>query len=117
MGIQVEFNPDLALRAFGTLNRLEAECLPENIKVGEVYQFLKKGQRNYWLEGEIPLLETTGNGNLSNPLASIKLLIYSHIIYNNPPRLEKGIYTFGHYQVVEVFNDSQVHFNGFKKIN
>ncbi len=50
MGIQVEFNPDLALRAFGTEGREWEECLPEELIRGEVYLFLKKGQRNYWLE-------------------------------------------------------------------
>ena len=52
MGIQIEFNPDLALRKFGTSSRLEEECLPKILEVGKVYQFFKKRQRNYWLEGE-----------------------------------------------------------------
>ena len=59
MGIQVEFNPDLALRnisEFTSGNRKESECIPENLQTGETYDFLKHGQRNYWLEGEIPLL-------------------------------------------------------------
>ncbi|GAJ12341.1 unnamed protein product, partial [marine sediment metagenome] len=73
MGIQIEFNPDLALRKFGTPGRLEEECLPKTLIVGEMHQFLKKGQRVYWLEGEIPLLETKGNQQLSRPLASIQI--------------------------------------------
>jgi hypothetical protein len=68
MGIKVEFNPDLALRDI--LNsKMETEkleeCIPENIEVGKAYAFLKEGQRNYYIEGEIPLLETKGNQNLS----------------------------------------------------
>jgi hypothetical protein len=52
MGIQVEFNPDLALRdisEFKKGNRKEEECIPENLEAGKIYPFLKKDQRNYWL--------------------------------------------------------------------
>ena len=34
MGIQVEFNLDLCLRAFGTKGRAIEECLPEGLEVG-----------------------------------------------------------------------------------
>ena len=47
MGIQVDFNPDLALRnilEFKSGNRKEEECVPENLKAGEIYDFLKKGK-------------------------------------------------------------------------
>ena len=40
MGIQVEFNPDLALRdisEFEKGNRKKEECIPEDLKVGEVF--------------------------------------------------------------------------------
>lgn len=113
MGIQVEFNPDLALRnisEFKSGNRKEEECIPQNLEIGQVYDFLKTGQRNYWLEGEIPLLETKGNGNLSKPLASIIILESTHF------REENKNYTKGKYKVIEVFNDNQIHFNGFAKI-
>lgn len=113
MGIQVEFNPDLALRnisEFNSGNRKVEECIPDNLKAGEIYDFLKTGQRNYWLEGEIPLLETKGNGILSKPLASIVILEATHFRENNIN------YTKGRYKVVEVFSDSKIHFNGFQKI-
>ena len=48
MGIQVEFNPDLALRnisEFKNGNRKKEECMPENIEAGKTYPFLKEGQR------------------------------------------------------------------------
>ena len=70
MGIKVEFNPDLALRNISEYkkgNRKIEECIPEILKVGKVYNFLKNDQRNYWLQGEIPLLETKGNEKLSRP--------------------------------------------------
>ena len=35
MGIRVEFNPDLALRAFGTQGRLKTECLPKRLSAGD----------------------------------------------------------------------------------
>jgi len=37
MGIQVEFNPDLALRAYRTENRIKDECLPEKLEAGHEY--------------------------------------------------------------------------------
>lgn len=47
MGIQVEFNPDLALRnieEFENGNREIEECIPENMETDKIYSFLKKGQ-------------------------------------------------------------------------
>lgn len=114
MGIKIEFNPDLALRnisEFKNGNRKQEECIPEDIEVGKIYPFLKEGQRNYWLEGEIPLLETKGNQNLSRPKASILILEAAHFIDNG------RLYTRGRYKVVELFNDDKVHFDGFNKIS
>jgi hypothetical protein len=113
MGIQVEFNPDLALRniaEFKKGSRKEEECIPEDLKAGKVYPFLKLGHRNYWLEGEIPLLETVGNGNLSAPKASIIILEVTH------SRIDDKNFTSGKYKIIEVFNDDQIHFNGFAKL-
>lgn len=113
MGIKVEFNPDLALRnisEFKNGNRKKEECIPEDIEVGKIYPFLKGEQRNYWLEGEIPLVETKGNQNLSRPKASILVLEAVHFIDNG------NLYTKGKYKVVELFNDNKVHFDGFTKI-
>jgi hypothetical protein len=110
MGIKTEFNPDLALRRYNTKERLEEECLPEKLEKGKIYNFLKKGQRNYWIEGEIPLLETKGNQELSKPLASIIILEPTHYLLNCEP------YTKGKYQIIEVFDDDEIHFNGFNKI-
>lgn len=114
MGIVVEFNPDLALRnisEFKNGDRKEEECIPEDIEVGKIYPFLKEGQRNYWLEGEIPLVETKGNQNLSRPKASILILEATHFIDNG------RLYTKGKYKVVELFDDNKVHFDGFNKID
>ena len=116
MGIKTEYNPDLALRVideFSNGNRLEEECIPKNLVKGKIYEFLKKGQRNYWIEGEIPLLGTKGNQQLSRPLASIVILEATHFLLNSEP------YTRGKYKVIEVFdeNDEKIHFNGFSKLN
>lgn len=111
MGIQVEFNPDLALRnisEFKKGNRKLEECIPKNLEVGNVYEFLKHDQRNYWLFGEIPLLETKGEGVLSRPKASIIILEATHIL------IDKKIYTKGKYKVVNVFSDDKIHFEGFE---
>ena len=114
MGIQVEFNPDLALRhivEYKKKLRKEEECIPSPLEEGIEYHFLKQGQRNYWLEGEIPLLETKGNGKLSLPLASIQILEATHIMK------EHVLWTQGIYKVKKVFEDTQVYFNGFAKID
>ena len=113
MGIKVEFNPDLALRdisEFKNGNRKIEECIPENIEVGKTYAFLKEGQRNYYIEGEIPLLETKGNQDLSLPKASIIILEATHFIEDNKTC------TKGFYEVIEIFDDDKIHFNAFKKI-
>ncbi len=116
MGIQTEYNPDLALRNIAEFNkdvRKKEECIPEDLRVGQICEFLKKGQRNYWIEGEIPLLETKGNQQLSKPLASIIILEATHFLLAGVP------WTKGKYKVVEVFDskDNRIHFNGFDKVN
>lgn len=113
MGIKVEFNPDLALRnirEYKNGNRKLEECIPEDIEVGKIYNFIKKDQRNYWFFGEIPLIETKGNEKLSRPKASIIILEATHFID------EKQIFTKGKYRVVEVFSDKDIHFECFDKI-
>lgn len=113
MGIQVEFNPDLALRnikEFNNKKRKREECIPEKLQIGKVYNFLKKDQRNYWFFGEIPLVETKGNQQLSHPKASVIILEASHFLKNGL------VYTKGKYKVIDVFNDQKIHFDGFNKI-
>lgn len=113
MGIIVEFNPDLALRNIAEFkygNRKIEECIPEPLEVGVVYDFLKKDQRNYYLHGEIPLLETKGNAVLSEPLASIIILKATHFVENGQ------VYTKGKYKVVKIIFKGEVYFNGFNKV-
>lgn len=120
MGIQVEFNPDLALRNISEHKagkRKIEECIPEPLEKGKVYDFLKKGQRLYylsdsefWGKGQIPLMETSGGEKLSRPLASIKILEATHFLENGE------CYTKGKYKVIEIFdkNDPKIHFEAFK---
>lgn len=113
MGIKVEFNPDLALRDISEYKegrRKQEECLPETLEEGKIYSFLKEGQRLYWLEGELPLLETKGMENLSKPKASILILEAIHFRENNKN------YTKGSYQVVKIIPDGEIYFNGINKI-
>lgn len=113
MGIIVEFNPDLALRdivEFKSGNRKIEECIPEPLEEGVVYSFLKKDQRNYYLDGEIPLLETKGSAILSEPLASIIILEATHFIENGK------IYTKGKYKVIKIISKNNIYFNGFNKV-
>lgn len=120
MGIKVEFNPDLALRNFSEYEfgkRKIEECVPKDFKEGKIYDFLKRGQRNYWLsddefwgKGQIPLMITSGNEKLSRPIASIKIMEATHF-------LDKGeVWTRGKYKVIEVFKDDKIHFEALKKI-
>jgi hypothetical protein len=114
MGIAVEFNPDLALRDYSHFKsgkRKKEECLPLKIEKGRVYNFLKSGQRNYWLEGELPLLETKGNANLSRPLASIRILEATHTLIDGSPC------TKGRYIVIEVFdiNSPKINFESYAR--
>jgi hypothetical protein len=122
MGIQVEFNPDLALRDYKEFlkgARKEEECIPERLISGKIYSFLKKGYRLYWLSdsefwsrGEMPLCKTEGNENLSRPVASIKMLELTHFL------LGGEVYTKGKYQVINVFDekDPTIHFEGMKRV-
>ena len=113
MGIQVEYNPDLALRNYAEYEkgkRAIDECVPKKLVKNTTHHFLKKGQRNYWLHGEIPLLETKGEGVLSKPIASIIIIEATHFVK------DKEIYTRGTYQIMEVFTNKKIHFNGFNKI-
>lgn len=113
MGIVVEYNPDLALRSFDECRagrRKSEECLPEKVEEGKVYDFLKKDQRLYWLHGELPLLETKGNQQLSLPVASIIILEATHVL------IDGEVWTKGKYKIVEIFTDGGIHFNGFSKV-
>lgn len=115
MGIQSEFNPDLALRnilEFVNGRRKREECVPKPLEVGIVYDFLKKGQRDYWLLGEVPLVETQGGQQLSRPLASIVILEPTHFVDNGE------VWTRGKYKVIDVFdlNDPRAHFEGMQRI-
>ncbi len=113
MGIEIEFNPDLALRSFSEFekgNRKKEECLPEKIEAGKVYDFLKSGQRNYWLHGELPLLETKGNAVLSRPIASIIIEEATHFLSNGEN------WTKGKYKIVEAFKDNKIYFESYARV-
>lgn len=113
MGIQIEFNPDLALRnieEYKAGRRKIEECIPEPLEEGKEYNFLKKGQRNYWFDGELPLLETQGSPKLSRPKASIRIIEATHFKENDER------WTRGKYQVIAVFNDDDIHFESYARI-
>lgn len=122
MGIQVEFNPDLALRdisEYDSGKRKIEECIPKNLEKGKVYDFLKKGQRLYWLSdsefwgnGQLPLCKTSGGEKLSRPIASIKIIEAMHFLDGGE------VYTKGKYEVVDVFdeNDPKINFEACKRI-
>jgi hypothetical protein len=122
MGIQVEFNPDLALRDIAELKagrRKIEECIPDPLEKGKIYEFLKKGQRLYffsddefWRKGEVSLAQAYGDGRCSRPLASIKFLEVTHFLDNGE------VWSKGKYQVMDIFdiNDPAIHFEVTKRI-
>ena len=113
MGIAIEFNPDLALRSHSQYKlkfRKKEECLPEVLVENKIYDFLKGGQRNYWLDGELPLLETKGNQELSRPIASIIILEVIHF------KEKDEIWTKGKYKVIEVFKDNKIKFESYARV-
>ena len=122
MGIQIEFNPDLALRDYEEYqngNRKKEECIPEKLVAGKEYAFLKKDLRVYflsdseeWNKGEIPLFITKGNEKLSRPIASIKIIEVTHFL------LDEKTYTKGIYKVIELFDkdDKKINFESYKRI-
>ncbi len=122
MGIQIEFNPDLALRDYSEFlngSRKQEECVPKELETGKIYDFLKKGMRVFWLtddeewnKGEMPLTITKGSQKLSRPIASIKIIEATHFLLNNEP------YTKGKYKIIEIFdtNNSKINFESYKRI-
>ncbi|MBN1941438.1 MAG: hypothetical protein JW772_04625 [Candidatus Diapherotrites archaeon] len=114
MGIQIEFNPDLALRNISEFERglrKKEECIPKKLEKGKIYDFLKAGHRNYWLQGEVPLVETKGNQQLSRPIASIIIIEVTHFMDDGKP------FTRGKYKAIDVFDKAgdKIHFNGFAR--
>ena len=114
MGIAVEFTPDMALRninEFKEGRRREEECIPENLEKDRVYDFLKSEQRHYCMVAESPLVETKGKGELSRPLAAVRILEATHFFDEN-----NKVWNRGKYKVIDVFNDDKCHFDNYSLI-
>ena len=116
MGIRVKFNPELCLRScddYKSGKRKKAECIPKKLEAGKLYEFLKKDQRNYWIEGEQPLIETRGWPDCGRPLASVKIIEVTHFMDNGE------LWTRGKYEIIEIYDvdDPVVHFEGSKKVD
>lgn len=98
MGVKVEFNQELTLRAYGTENRRPDECLPLELRAGRIHPFFKEGQRIYCVGTTLDLHETKGNQQVSHPLAKIVIRELTHIS-------EGGlVWTRGQYEVKEVYD-------------
>ncbi len=114
MGIQLEFNPDLALRNIREHHegrRGIDECIPENLEVGKEYNFYKEGQRAYWLQGPIPLCETQGGGRLSKPLAAVQIIRPTHDTTH-----DNKLYTTGKYRVLKIRDGAKPLFEALEMI-
>lgn len=113
MSINMRFAPDLVLRNFAehvSGNKRKEECIPRDMKEGEVYDFLKTGQRAYWLDGEQPLLEKSSDGEISPPIASVIILEVTHF------KEDYKIWTRGRYLVKKVLKNGEIYFNGCEPI-
>lgn len=109
MSINIRFAPDLVLRDFSehlSGNKKDEECVPKSMKSGQVYSFLKLGQRVYWLDGEQPLLKKSVDGKISPPIASVVVLEYTHF------KEREQIWTKGKYRIVKVLKNGEIYFNG-----
>jgi hypothetical protein len=109
----IEVNPALILRDTDEGqkgNRRPEECIPENLQTGQIYPFLKKDQRIFWFDGEIPLIVKGSDGNKSRPIASISILEVTHFVDNGT------LWTRGLYKVTEIFGDEEIHFDGLEKV-
>ena len=116
MGIQVEFNPDLALRSFEEYKKGERkieECVPEKLEKGKVYNFLKADQRHYCMICQSPLVETKGGGKLSKELAAVRILEVTHFFDKN-----NKVWTKGKYRIEDVFapDDNRIHFQNCSRV-
>lgn len=116
MGIQVEFNPDLALRNYSEYKegkRKIEECVPENPEKGKIYDFLKEGQRHYCMICQSPLVETKGGGKLSKELAAVRILEVTHFFDEN-----NKVWTKGRYRIEDVFakDDKRIHFQNCTRV-
>lgn len=117
MWIQVEFNPDLALRDikfFKNWEREIEECIPEKLEEWKIYNFLKSWQRNYYLldDEPVPLIKTEGNQKLSRPYAWIRILESTH--FNK----WWEVWTKGKYKVLNIFDidNPKIHFEWFLSV-
>ena len=117
MWILIEFNPDLALRdisLFKSWERKKEECIPEKLNIWDIYDFLKKWQRNYYLlENEpIPLIKTEWNWILSRPYVAIRILEATHF------NLNWEIWTRWKYKILDVYNidNPKIHFEWFLSV-
>jgi hypothetical protein len=86
------------------------ECISEKLVKGKTYDFLKRGQRNYWLLGELPLLETRGNQVPSRPKAAVVIVECTHFVEN------QEVWTRGKFKVIEVFTGPRVRFESYARV-
>lgn len=117
MWILVEYNPDLALRDISFYEKWERkleECIPKNLEIGKIYDFLKSGQRNYYLlqDEPVPLIKTEWNQILSRPYAGIRILEATHFYENGQ------VWTRWKYEILAIYdvNDPEIHFEWFLSV-
>ncbi len=94
MGIELEFETELALRPYGTGEINTNEFLPKLLKKKGVHKFLKPEQRNYWLKGEMPLKEIGEEQQLSGPLASIIIIESTHFLHHGEVYMSKMLFVY-----------------------
>ena len=101
MRMKIKYDSNLCLRRHGTPDRSFMENLPKDLVMNRTYYFLKTGKREFFIEGKIPLRETDGNGNLSRPLANVRIPEYTHFLKDGE------VYTRGEYVILEILSPMQ----------
>ena len=94
-GSEMEYNTILALRHNKSPDRKPEECLPDIIKEGFFYKFLKDRYRIFPIGRQIPLVKTEGEGRLSDTLAQVIITQQTQYM------LGGNIFTKGEYVVTE----------------
>lgn len=107
----VEYNSYLVLYPYGTQGKSAEECLPEELEVGKIYEFLKKGYQNYEIGKAVPLFDKMHVLNMTppRPIAAVSILTPTPILNES-----NEIWTSVFYGVHALLNHQELknHFNG-----
>ncbi len=110
MGLQVEFNSELALRAPEAQTPSEHERIPKELIRSTRHQFVKSGHRVFPLGKSIDLLVTDGTTR-SKPIGRVRIVEYSvtsdRTYLSAIGRKSDKVVTRGLYVIEEVYHEAR----------